>query len=254
MYTEIFTPDSSPGVTSCDGMVWLTTPLVPGIIWNEMRGYTLLLNEDHSDDTSGLYQISFQAGNAKYFGGSTWIRNSRIILTFALSSQLPPHAVVTGATFTIHGQAKADSLIASPSFNIVFVDPDSSNHLVPIDFNNFDWPPLACNTTISYDDFVYGVNPGDPYPNVFILNAWAIAHINDLLNNNKTVALGVINQNYDWEVLSGDDIVAQPPWIANQLSFLTFYSANSVTNPKPTLTVNYIVPAAVETNPATNIS
>lgn len=140
---------------------------------------------------------------------------------------------VTGATFSLYGQGKADDNAWSPTLNIYECAPADNDAIVAGDFNSFQTTPF-CDTPITFAAYETG-DPGNL--NNFALNAAGIAFLQAAVDGDGIVKLGTREASYD--VADVDPVGGGPNYHGD---FKGYYVDKGV-GYKPRLVVTYTVVA-----------
>lgn len=229
---ETFYPDPDAENTSVDGFVRQGYYDVgSGVSWATIRG-----EAGQSSDDSSAIMVLFQTVADSVDG--QWRLLDRCIVLFDTSG-LPNDATVTGATLSIYGSSKGDTLSITPNVNVYKSTPFANTALQADDFVDIGTIAL-CATPITYA-------------------GWDTAGYNDFaltdvdtddfgyISLTGITKLGARNANYD---VSGD----APVWGENLLSGIIGESAdqgNTTNDPK--LVVTYTTPTNYNINSAVSV-
>jgi hypothetical protein len=171
-------------------------------------------NASYTDSQTGLMLIYSESTQDR------WSELYRAVFLFDTSS-IPSNAVITGATFSIYGTTKYDTLGSTPEINIYSSDPASNTELVAGDYDSLG-STAFCDTPITYAGYsTSGYND-------FVLNSTGLAAI----STTGITKLGIRNSNYDVAETS-------PTWVASKLSGFYCYYSEQGTGYQPKLVVTY---------------
>ena len=227
-------PDANPETTTVDGVVYQTYASASGVSWATIIAAA---GTGFGDTATTLYPTYIRADGAGYNDKWRYLYKGIILLDI---SGLPPNAENFAATFSLYGNAKADTLGITPDVNIYSSAPASNTALAAGDFDSLGSTPFS--TAISYADWL--ISTTSPYWNNFVLNAAGLAALQTAYEGDGILKLGARNANYD---VSG----TPPTWTAGGQSYLIAYSADQGAGYKPKLVVTYTVPPTVTTQAAT---
>ncbi len=219
-------PDADPETTSVDGVVERS-----GV--NETWAVIRVGAGTGADDvgTNGL---------VFYFYATTttnqWQSLRRSIFLFDTSG-LPDNAIISAATLSLYGYAKADYIPSTPSTNIYSSNPASNTALAGGDYNSLG--STAFSTDITYAGWSISAY------NNFTLNSSGIAAISKV----GVSKFGGRNSQYD---VAG----SAPPWTSGGNSWVKCYFAEQGAGYQPKLVVTYapVVAPTVTTQDCTNVA
>lgn len=215
-----FYPDANPETSSVDGNVLHNTGgYGTGIVWSSLVAAAGNLCDDATNTfvAMGLYSDTVSA---------RWRTIYRGIVLFNTAS-LPDDAIISAASLSLYGYAKADSLSCSPNINIYSSNPASNNALAGGDYAGIGTAHF-CDTPITYSGWS---NAGY---NDFSLNASGLAGI----SKTGVSKFGVRNASYDVANSS-------PAWVSAVGSNMQCYASERGTGYKPRLVVTYSLGTAV---------
>ena len=225
MATITFNPDANPETTSVDGAVSHILSGGSGVLWATLVAAAGTSALPSTSQTSIAYIVSDTVTDR-------WISLTRAIYLFDVST-LPGGAVISGATFSVYGYAKADTGSWAPTTNIYGSAPATDTDLVTSDFATVASAPF-CDTAITY------ANWDTADFNAFILNTAGISALNTAVAGDSILRLGLRNANYD--------VAGVPPtWASNKAAGVRGTFAEQGVGYIPKLVVTYGIPAVVTT-------
>ena len=210
--SDTFYPDADPETTSIDGYVAQTG--FPDFTWAEIRALT---SGSAADDSGTVWYIHHGADDET----NRWRHLFRALFLFDTSA-LDDTAVISSATLSLYGKAKADGLSSAPDINIYSSTPASNTALAVGDYDQVG--ATAFSTPISYANWKIA----DPFWNDFALNADGLAAIT------KT---GV--SKFSAREVTHDVGGTAPPWVNVATSYLQGYASEQGAGYKPKLVVTY---------------
>ncbi|MBN1692598.1 MAG: hypothetical protein JW845_03485 [Dehalococcoidales bacterium] len=203
-----FYPDASPESSSVDGIVGETTK----------QSFASLVADvgDGSNDSIESYYICSLAADTV---SNIWYNIFRGIFLFDTSG-LPDNASITGATLSIYGYSKFDTVGWLPDINIYSSNPASNTTLVNGDYDSLG--TVAFATAIGYNDWnTSGYND-------FAFNSDGL----NAISKTGISKFGTRNANYE--------VAGSPPtWASGQYYAMMGRFAESGEGYKPKLVVTY---------------